>query len=230
MIRRYLRGPGLNFFEGMCKNPQDGIQAGTLNWHSSVAVAVMEVTAQNKIPHIFGFGATEVVNETFTSDPEKYGYWSTKGWPTPAKLGYQYIDALEYYIDKGVYSPETKTVAILDEDTDWSRSFATSMQVATGCTFGKGNIQKLGYVKCGLTLIDRKQNKAERVAPRSEVMAENKKTEFMAKRKAGIPPTMIPDEILQSLVNRVLNLPAEQLYTISEIFNYTWEAAPDQDT
>ncbi len=48
---------------------QDGIQAGALNWHSSVAVAVMEVTANYKIPHIFGFGATEVVNETFASDP-----------------------------------------------------------------------------------------------------------------------------------------------------------------
>jgi len=45
-----------------------------------------------------------------------------------------------------------------------------------------------------------------------------------------IPPTMIPDEISQSLVDRVMNMPAEQLYTISEIFNYTREAAPDQDT
>jgi branched-chain amino acid transport system substrate-binding protein len=54
---------------------QDGIQAGILNWHSSVAVSAMEVTAKHKVPHFFGFGATEVVNETFDSDPEKYGYW-----------------------------------------------------------------------------------------------------------------------------------------------------------
>ena len=76
---------------------QDGIQAGALNWHSSVAVAVMEVTAKHQIPHIFGFGATEKVNETFASDPAKYGYWSTKGWPTPAKLGNKYIDALQLH-------------------------------------------------------------------------------------------------------------------------------------
>ncbi len=106
---------------------QDGIQAGALNWHSSVAVAVMEVTAKHQIPHIFGFGATEKVNETFESDPEKYGYWSTKGWPTPAKLGNKYVDALEYYIEQGVYSPEAKTVAIYGEDTDWGRSFATGV-------------------------------------------------------------------------------------------------------
>jgi len=106
---------------------QDGIQAGALNWHSSVAVAVMEVTAKHQIPHIFGFGATEKVNETFASDPEKYGYWSTKGWPTPAKLGNKYVDALQYYIEQGVYSPAEKTVAIYGEDTDWGRSFAAGV-------------------------------------------------------------------------------------------------------
>lgn len=106
---------------------QDGIQAGALNWHSSVAVAVMEVTAKHQIPHIFGFGATEKVNETFASDPEKYGYWSTKGWPTPSKLGYKYVDALEYYIEEGVYAPDSKTVAIYGEDSDWGRSFGAGM-------------------------------------------------------------------------------------------------------
>jgi branched-chain amino acid transport system substrate-binding protein len=109
---------------------QDGIQAGAVNWHSSVAVAVMEVTAKHKIPHIFGFGATEVVNETFESDPEKYGYWSTKGWPTPAKLGYKYVDALDYYEGEGVYAPENKIAAIYGEDTDWGRSFGGQMKEA----------------------------------------------------------------------------------------------------
>jgi branched-chain amino acid transport system substrate-binding protein len=108
---------------------QDGIQAGAVNWHSSVAVAVMEITAKHKIPHIFGFGATEIVNETFASDPAKYGYWSTKGWPTPEKLGNKYVDSLQYYIEQGVYAPENKIAAIYGEDTDWGRSFGTSMKV-----------------------------------------------------------------------------------------------------
>ncbi len=89
----------------------------------------------------------------------------------------------------------SELVALVELDSDHCATcFADGVQVATGCTFGKGNIQKLGYGKWGLTLIDRKQNKAVRVAPRAEVMAE-KKTEFMAKRKAGIPPTMISNEI-----------------------------------
>ena len=115
---------------------QDKIQAGILNWHSSVAVACMEVTAKHKIPHIFGFGATEVVNETFRSDPEKYGYWMTKGWPTPAKLSISYVQALEDAIASGVWSPAEKTVAIYGEDTDWGRSFGKAI---------KGQFQDAGW-------------------------------------------------------------------------------------
>jgi branched-chain amino acid transport system substrate-binding protein len=107
---------------------QDGIQAGILNWHSSVAVACMEVTAKYKVPHFFGFGATEVVNEKFHSDPDKYGYWMYKGWPTPKKLSVSYVQALEDAIEKGAWSPEKKTVAIYGEDTDWGRSFGNGIK------------------------------------------------------------------------------------------------------
>ena len=102
---------------------QDKIQAGVLNWNSSVAVALMELTAKYKIPHFFGFGATEVVNETFASNPDKYGYWITNGCPAPAKLAISYVAALEDAIAKGTYKPASKTVALAGEDTDWGRSF-----------------------------------------------------------------------------------------------------------
>jgi branched-chain amino acid transport system substrate-binding protein len=107
---------------------QNEIKAGILNWHSSVAVACMEVTAKYKVPHFFGFGATEVVNEKFHSDPDKYGYWMYKGWPTPKKLSVSYVQALEDAIEKGTWSPEKKTVAIYGEDTDWGRSFGNGIK------------------------------------------------------------------------------------------------------
>ena len=50
---------------------RDGIQAAILGWHSSVAIAVMDVAAQYKVPHFFGFGASEVVNEKWRSDNKK---------------------------------------------------------------------------------------------------------------------------------------------------------------
>jgi len=107
---------------------QDGIQAGIINWHSSVSVACMEITAKYKVPHFFGFGATEVVNEKFHSDIDKYGYWMYKGWPTPKKLSVSYVQALENAVDEGVWDPGDKTFAIYGEDTDWGRSFGNGIK------------------------------------------------------------------------------------------------------
>jgi len=115
---------------------QDKIQAGILNWHSSVAVACMEITAKYKIPHIFGFGATEVVNQKFKSNPDKYGYWMFKGWPTPSKLTVSYVQALEDAIKRGVWKPAEKTFAIYGEDTDWGRSFGKAI---------KGQLEDAGW-------------------------------------------------------------------------------------
>ena len=104
------------------------IIAGILGWHSSVAVAQMEITAKYKIPHFFAMGATGVVNETFNKDKAKYGYWTTKGWPDPAKLSVGYVQAIEDAITAGTYKPAEKKVAIYGEDTDWGRSFSTGLK------------------------------------------------------------------------------------------------------
>lgn len=105
-----------------------GIVAGILGWHSSVAVAQMEVTAKYKIPHFFAMGATGVVNQKFQSDKAKYGYWTTKGWPDPAKLSIAYVNALEDAIKAGTWKPAEKKVALYGEDTDWGRSFGAGIK------------------------------------------------------------------------------------------------------
>jgi branched-chain amino acid transport system substrate-binding protein len=107
-----------------------GIQAGVLNWHSSVAIAVMDVAAQYKVPHMFGFGASEVVNQKWQADPEKYSYWGGKGWPVPAKLEKNYIVALNKAIEAGTFKPKKKLAAIYGEDTDWGRSAGGSYKKA----------------------------------------------------------------------------------------------------
>jgi len=101
---------------------QQGIQAGILNWHSSTAVAAMDVVAQYKVPHMFGFGATEVVNKKWKSDPKKYGYWGSKGWPVPGKLMAGYAEAVDNAVKKGIFKPQKKVMAIACEDTDWGHS------------------------------------------------------------------------------------------------------------
>lgn len=114
-----------------------GIVAGALGWHSSVAVAQMEVTAKYKVPHFFAMGATGVVNEKFTGDTAKYGYWTSKGWPDPAKLSIAYVVALNDAITAGTWTPAEKKVAIYGEETDWGRSFGAGLKAgfeSTGWT------------------------------------------------------------------------------------------------
>jgi len=103
---------------------QQHVQAGLMNWHSSVAVAVMEITAKYKIPHMLGTGSTELINEKFHSNVDKYGYWMLKSWPIPYKLSGAYVEALEAAIKAGTYKPKDKTVVLYAEDTDFGRSFS----------------------------------------------------------------------------------------------------------
>lgn len=105
-----------------------GIDVAIHNWHSSVAVAVMDVAAKYKIPHWFGFGATEVVNEKWKAEPAKYNYWGGKGWPIPAKLALGYVECLENAIAAGKFKPKAKTVAIYGEDSDWGRSLGGALK------------------------------------------------------------------------------------------------------
>jgi branched-chain amino acid transport system substrate-binding protein len=104
------------------------IIAGILNWNSSVSVAEMELTAKYQIPWFFGMGATGVVNQKFTSDKAKYGYWTSKGWPDPVKLTTAYVTAINDAIAAGTYTPASKDVAIYGEDTDWGRSFGGGLK------------------------------------------------------------------------------------------------------
>ncbi|MCL5994639.1 MAG: ABC transporter substrate-binding protein [Chloroflexi bacterium] len=101
---------------------RDNITCGLSGWHSSVAVAQMEVVAKYKVPHFFSTGATGLVDEKFRSDP-KYQYWMVKGWPQPAKLAAVYIDVVEDAIAKGVWNPKQKNVAFNWVDSDWCRSY-----------------------------------------------------------------------------------------------------------
>jgi len=102
-----------------------GIVAGVLGWHSSVAVAQMEVAAKYKIPHFFAMGQTDVIDQKFNSDRAKYGYWVGKGYPDAQKLTIVYVNALEDAIKAGTWKPAEKKVAIYAEDTDYGRSWGT---------------------------------------------------------------------------------------------------------
>ena len=106
--------------------------------------------------------------------------------------------------------------------------YADGIQVLTGCTFGKGNIRQLGYGKFGLTLVDRKTGRAVRVVPRAEVQLETQKTDFFQNyRMKGVPPTEVPEEVVQPLIDKVMAAPAEALFRIGEVEQYREEKKPE---
>ncbi len=121
----------------------------------------------------------------------------------------------------------SELVALVELDEDHCATcFGDGIQVATGCTFGKGNIKKLNYGKWGVTLIDKKRGKAVRVTPLAEAMERNKQTEFMALRKKGLPPTQIADDIVDPLVEAIMDAPIDRILKVGPVVDYEWHDAP----
>jgi len=102
--------------------------------------------------------------------------------------------------------------------------FADGIQVITGCTFGKGNIKRLNYGKWGLTLVNKKTQKGVRVVPKGEAMAKNKTSAFFSEyRSQGVPPTSVPAEVVDPLIEQVMNAPEEMLLNVGEVFDYPYQ-------
>ncbi|MFN3481090.1 MAG: FmdE family protein [Thermodesulfovibrionales bacterium] len=97
--------------------------------------------------------------------------------------------------------------------------FLDGVMTATGCTYGKANIQKLYYNKMAFTLIDTKTGRAVRVSLKPEFFERALNSPFVQERKKGIPPQDIPAEITDPLVERILNLPENEFLNISDVFH-----------
>ncbi len=98
--------------------------------------------------------------------------------------------------------------------------FADGVQMATGCTFGKGLMERTQYGKWALTLVDRATGKAVRVSVRPEVMQASFASPFVQQRKQGTAPSAIPVEVSRPLVEKQLARPNEDLFVISPVFDY----------
>lgn len=97
--------------------------------------------------------------------------------------------------------------------------FGDGVQMATGCTFGKGNIEKLNQGKNAFTLVDKKRGKAVRVALNPDFQKAGLKSDFVRLRKQGVEPIDIEPEIANPLIERIINLPDDVMFRISEVFD-----------
>ena len=123
---------------------------------------------------------------------------------------------------------DSALLAVLDLGEDHCATcFADGIQVITGCTFGKGNIKKTHKGKWAVTLIDKKAQKAVRVTPKAEAMKANKETAFFKDyREKGVPPTQVPDDVVDPLVVKVMTAPDEMIMNISEVYECKHQDRP----
>lgn len=95
--------------------------------------------------------------------------------------------------------------------------FLDGIMTATGCTYGKSNIEKLYYNKMAFTLIDTETGKAVRVSLKPDFFEKALSSPFVQKRKAGVPPQDIEPEITDPLVNKIIGLPESAFLDIGEV-------------
>ena len=100
--------------------------------------------------------------------------------------------------------------------------FGDGIQFTTGCTFGKGNIEKSREGKFAVTLIDKATQRAVRVAYKPTLQPQIKSTPFMQKRAAGVPPTQIPEEEQMEVVRLVWDAPAAAIMSVGAIEARDW--------
>ena len=108
--------------------------------------------------------------------------------------------------------------ALVEIDRDHCAScYADGIQMATGCTFGKGNIQKLGYGKFAVTVIDNKTGRRVRVITLNETIQKSKESEFIQYRKQGVPASKIDPDLAMPLVEFILSAQVETLFQVGEV-------------
>jgi formylmethanofuran dehydrogenase subunit E len=121
----------------------------------------------------------------------------------------------------GVERSMDKELAAVVElgDDHCSHCFADGIQTVTGCTFGKGNLRKMGYGKFGVTLVDRKSGQAVRVVPRAEAQARMKETPFFLEyRGKGVPASRVPDNVVDPLIRQVMDAPEDAILHVGRPF------------
>ena len=95
--------------------------------------------------------------------------------------------------------------------------FLDGVMTATGCTYGKSNIEKTYFNKMAFTLIDKIHGRSVRVSLKPDFVQQALGSPFVQKRKEGVPPQDIPTEVVDPLVERILSLPEEEFLDIGDV-------------
>ncbi|MGC1952429.1 MAG: FmdE family protein [Gammaproteobacteria bacterium] len=105
--------------------------------------------------------------------------------------------------------------------------FGDGVQYTTGCTLGKGNLEKTPYGKLAVTLIERASNRAIRISYKPTLQKQIGASAFMTKRGQGIEPDAIPEPEQMELVNLIWDAPEAEVLAIGEVFQLEREWFPE---
>lgn len=92
---------------------------------------------------------------------------------------------------------------------------------ATGCTYGKLMMERLGYGKVA-TILYSPSKGAVRVYLKSEFQDALGKFEFFSYRMKGVEPSDIPHEVTEKVVNFVLEARDEDMFKIERLPDFTF--------
>lgn len=93
---------------------------------------------------------------------------------------------------------------------------ADGVMVATGCTYGKLMMERLGYGKMALILHVPSRGTV-RVALRPEFQDELGKQEFFAYRKRGVEPSEIPSDVADRAIGVVVTASDADMFKIERV-------------
>jgi formylmethanofuran dehydrogenase subunit E len=105
--------------------------------------------------------------------------------------------------------------------------FGDGVQYSTGCTLGKGNMEKTGFGKLAVTVIERATNRAVRVSYKPTLQKQIGASAFMIKRGEGMEPDEIPEAEQMELVDLIWDAPEADVLAIGEIFQFEREWFPE---
>jgi formylmethanofuran dehydrogenase subunit E len=95
--------------------------------------------------------------------------------------------------------------------------FLDGIMIATGCTYGKSNIEKRYFNKMAFTLIDQQTGRAVRISLKPDFFEKALASPFVQQRRKGVPPQDIAADITDPLVERILKMDEGDFLDIGEV-------------
>ncbi len=95
--------------------------------------------------------------------------------------------------------------------------FLDGIMVATGCTYGKSNVEKLYHDKLAFTLGDVGAGRSVRVSVAPGFLERMLGSPFVELRKEGVPPQDISPAVAEPLIEKVLALPEEEIFVVGAV-------------